>query len=216
MAQITTLFWDVGGVLLTNGWDKASRQKACDTFALDWEEFEGRHELVVPAFEKGQLGLDPYLERTVFYRPRAFSKQDFKEFMFAQSQPRPETLAVVEHLAQSKNYLLATLNNESLELNVYRISRFGLRSYFAVFFSSCFLGAKKPDEAIYRMALQLTQRAPEECVFIDDRELNVECARHFVGMHAIHYQGPDQLVRELADMGVEAGRAASHEAPKGA
>jgi len=216
MAQITTLFWDVGGVLLTNGWDKASRRKACDKFALDWEEFEGRHELVVSAFEKGQLGLDPYLERTVFYRPRAFSKQDFKEFMFAQSQPRPETLAIVEHLAQSKNYLLATLNNESLELNVYRISRFGLRSYFAVFFSSCFLGAKKPDEAIYRMALQLTQRAPEECVFIDDRELNVECARHFVGMHAIHYQGPDQLVRELADLGVEAGRAASHEASKGA
>jgi putative hydrolase of the HAD superfamily len=206
--KITTLFWDVGGVLLTNGWDKASRRKACEKFALDWEEFEGRHELVAAAFETGQLALDNYLKHTIFYRPRAFTQQDFQEFMFAQSEPRPETLAIVERLAQSGKYLLATLNNESLELNLYRIDRFGLRNHFEVFFSSCFLGAKKPDEAIYRLALQLTQRPPQECVFIDDRALNVECARHWVGMHAIHYQAPHQLMGELEGLGVEIPQAA--------
>ncbi len=145
-----------------------------------------------------------YLDRTVFYRPRTFSQQDFKDYLFSLSQPCAETLAVLERLAQSKKYLLATLNNESLDLNQYRIERFGLRKYFDVFFSSCFLGVKKPDEAIYRLALRMTQRSPEECLFIDDRELNLECARNGVGMRTLHFQGPAQLRRELRELGIEA------------
>ena len=209
MANITTLFWDVGGVLLTDGWDKTSRRKACEKFALDWQEFEDRHELVAAAFDRGQLTLEQYLDRTVFYRPRAFTREDFKGFMFGESRSQPETLAIVELLAQSRKYLLATLNNESLELNAYRISRFGLRKYFAVFFSSCYLGVKKPEEGIYRLALQITQRAPDECVFIDDRALNLECARNCVGMHTIQYQNPDQLQRDLESLGVQIRQAAS-------
>jgi putative hydrolase of the HAD superfamily len=202
MGKVTAMFWDVGGVLLSNGWDKPSRRRAIDKFGLDAEEFESRHELVVAAFETGQMGLEQYLDRTVFYRPRSFTQQDFKDFMFSLSRPCPETLAIVERLAQKKNCLLATLNNESLDLNLYRINRFGLRDYFEVFFSSCFLGAKKPDEAIYRLALQMTQRVPEESLFIDDRELNLECARH-CGMRTILYQDPAQLRRELQDLGIE-------------
>ena len=204
MAKISALFWDVGGVLLSNGWDKPSRRKAVEKFQLDGEEFEDRHELVVTAFETGQIGLQEYLERTVFYRPRTFSQQDFKDYLFSLSQPCAETLAVVERLAQSKKYLLATLNNESLDLNQYRIERFGLRKYFDVFFSSCFLGVKKPDEAIYRLALQISQHPPEECLFIDDRALNLECARNCVGMRTIHFRDPAQLQRELRELGVEA------------
>lgn len=203
MVKVTALFWDVGGVLLTNAWDKGSRHKACQKFSLDWEEFEERHELIVAAFEKGELSLKEYLDRTVFYRPRSFADQEFKDFMFAESQACPETLAIVERLAKSKQYLLATLNNESLELNVYRINRFGLRNYFAVFFSSCFLGAKKPEEAIYRLALQISQHAPEESVFIDDRALNLECARDCVGMRTIHFQDPPQLRHDLSGLGIE-------------
>ena len=78
MAEITTLFWDVGGVLLTNGWDRAARRRAAEQFHLDWEEFEDRHDLVVTDFEKGRLTLDEYLQRTVFYRSRSFSQDDFK------------------------------------------------------------------------------------------------------------------------------------------
>ncbi len=203
MAKISALFWDVGGVLLSNGWDKPSRRKAVEKFGLDWEEFEDMHELVVTAFETGQIALVEYLKRTVFYRPRSFTQEDFRDFLFSLSQPCLETLTILERLAESKKYMLATLNNESVDLNLYRIERFGLWKYFDVFFSSCFLGVKKPDEAIYRLALQITQLPPEECLFIDDRALNLECARNCVGMRTIHFENPPQLRRELKDLGFE-------------
>ena len=202
MAEITTLFWDVGGVLLTNGWDRAARRRAAEQFHLGWEEFEDRHELVVTDFEEGRLTLDEYLQRTVFCRSRAFSKDDFRVSIFTQSQPLPEVLALVEQLANSGKYLMATLNNESLELNLYRIEQFRLRDYFDAFFSSCFLGVKKPERRIYRLASQITQRALEECLFIDDRALNLECAQ-LLGMRTVHYQDPAQLRRELRQHGVD-------------
>ncbi len=202
MAEITTLFWDVGGVLLTNGWDRSARRRAAEQFHLDWEEFEDRHDLVVTDFEKGRLTLDEYLQRTVFYRARAFSQDDFTASIFTQSQPLPEVLALVERLANSGKYLMATLNNESLELNLYRIEQFRLRDYFDAFFSSCFLGVKKPERGIYRLASQITQRALEECLFIDDRTLNLECAQ-LLGMRTVHYQDPAQLRRQLRQHGVE-------------
>ncbi len=202
MKKISALFWDVGGVLLTNGWDRVARRKLVEKFNLDGEDFENRHELVNTPFETGRLDLDCYLDRTIFHHQRDFTPQAVKDFMLAQSQPLPETLAIVERLARAKKYLLATLNNESLELNQHRIDRFGLRNYFTVFLSSCFLGVRKPDEAIYKLALQITQRAPEECVFIDDRGLNVECARR-EGMHGIRFENPAQLRAELRKLGVE-------------
>jgi putative hydrolase of the HAD superfamily len=201
MARITAVFSDVGGVLGTNGWDRGSRQKAADEFGIDWLEFEDRHELVVTAFELGQLSLDEYLNRTVFYRPRSFSKGQFRDFIYAQSQPFPNTLSLYARLAASHQCLMAALNNESLELNLYRIEKFELRKLFSVFFSSCFLGLKKPDSAIYSLALRLSQRPPEECLFIDDRALNVECART-CGMQTIHCQDPAQLEAQLRAIGV--------------
>jgi len=201
--DIRGLFWDVGGVLLTNGWDRAARGRAVEAFGLDRDEFETRHAEVDAPFELGRLTLDEYLDRVVFYERRRFERQTFKEFMFGQSQAHPDTLAVVERLAASRRYLLAALNNESLELNEYRIARFGLRRYFSVFFSSCFLGVKKPEAAIYRIALQLAQLHPEETVFIDDRPLNLECAAH-CGMRTIHYQGSEGLAAGLRALGIDA------------
>lgn len=202
MVKITTIFSDVGGVLLTNGWDRDSRHKLVEVFNLDLAEFGDRHELVSTAFETGKLDLDHYLDRTVFYRPRTFTREQVKEFMFAQSQPYPESLALIGRLAQTKKYLMTTLNNESTELNKYRIEHFGLRNYFTAFFSSCYLGVKKPDEAIYVLALDLTQRPSEECVFIDDRALNLECAKRH-GMHTIQFKNPTQLESDLRSLGVE-------------
>jgi putative hydrolase of the HAD superfamily len=202
MSTITALFWDVGGVLLTNGWDGASRRKLVEKFHLDGEDFEARHDLVSSAFETGQLTLSDYWGRTIFYRPHDFTAQAVQDFMFAQSHPYPETLALVERLARTRKYLLATLNNESSELNRYRIEQFGLRNYFTLFLSSCFLGIRKPDPLIYRLALDITQRPSEECVFIDDRRLNVECARR-EGMHAIQFQNPIQLQAEFGNLGIE-------------
>ena len=202
MADISALFWDVGGVLLTNGWDRASRRRAAEEFDLGWDEFQERHDLVVTDFERGRISLDEYLRCTVFHRDRSFTAEAFKDFMFAQSKPHAATLAIVERFARDRKYMLATLNNESLELNLYRIEKFGLRDYFDLFLSSSFLGVMKPEEAMYRLALHVTQRDPANCVFIDDRELNVERAA-LVGIRAIHYQSPEQLRHDLQELGVE-------------
>lgn len=202
MPDITTIFSDVGGVLLSNGFDRDSRRKAAEQFHLDWEDFEGRHELVGMAFETGQLTFDHYLDRTIFYRPREFTQQQVRDFIFACSQPNPESLALFARLAKNCRYLLATLNNEPRELNQYRIERFGLRKHFTAFFSSCFLGVAKPHEAIYRVALEISQRAPEESVFIDDRPLNLECAAR-LGMRTILFQSAAQLERDLRAAGVK-------------
>lgn len=203
MGGIRAIFSDVGGVLGTNGWDHDQRAAALEEFDLDPEEFRSRHELVVTAFETGRLTLEDYLQRTVFYRPRSFTLEAFRNFMFSQSKPYPETLALMEGVARSGRYLLATLNNESLELNLHRIRAFNLPSIFKLFLSSCFVGVKKPDAAIYRLALQLTQQEPAECVFIDDRALNLECAGR-VGMQTIEFQTAGELELELRRLGIGA------------
>src|SRR5208282_2051928 len=129
MAKAKVLFWDNGGVILTNGWDRGSRRSAVEKFNLDWADFEDRHELMLNAFECGNASLDEYLRRTVFYRERSYTPEDFKRFMFEQSRPLPEPLALLGQLARTRRYILATLNNESLEINDYRIQTFHLRDY---------------------------------------------------------------------------------------
>ena len=202
MPDITTLFWDIGGVILTNGWDRASRKEAADAFQLDWEEFQDRHELSFPAFDAGQISLNEYLNRTLFYRPRSFTREEFTAFMFAQSKEYPDTRAVLDKLSASGKYFVGAINNEPLELNQYRIEAFHLRRNFQVFFSSCYVHSRKPEETIFRVALEVTQRAPENCLFIDDRPLNLESPRR-IGMSAIHHQNPEQLRCDLAKFGVE-------------
>ena len=201
MAEITTLFWDVGGVLATNGWDRDTRREAAARFGFDEAEFERRHEALVAALETGQLAMDAYLDRTVFCRSQSFGREELLGFIYAQSRPNPDSLALARDLAG--RYLTATINNESTELNSYRIEKFGLRDIFTAFFSSCFLRLRKPDPAIYRLALDVMQKIPEECCFIDDRPLNLDGARQ-LGMHVIQFQDPDQLRRELAELGVVA------------
>jgi len=201
VVEFTTLLWDVGGVVLTDGWNQAIRRNAAERFDLDAMVFQKRHEQVEVNFETGRLSLEQYLTHTVFYRLRPFTMNQFKDYMFAQSQPHAEVLAILSRLRQSGRYLLATLNNESLELNLSRIERFGLRRYFALFFSSCFLGVRKPDAGIYRLALRVMQRDPQACLFIDDREINLETARS-LGIRTIHYRSPAQLLDELQRGGV--------------
>ena len=202
MSEITTLFWDIGGVILTNGWDRAARRRAAEAFHLDWEEFQDRHDLSFPAFDSGLISLDEYLNRTLFYRPREFTREEFIAFMFAQSNEYPESRGVLDELARLEKYFIGSINNEPLELNEYRIKAFHLRRDFQVFFSSCYLHTRKPEEMIYRIALEVTQRPSAECVFIDDRPLNLENPRK-LGFKTIHYQDAGQLRAELKNYGVE-------------
>jgi putative hydrolase of the HAD superfamily len=202
LPEITTLFWDIGGVILTNGWDRGSRKEAAATFHLDWEEFQDRHDLSFPAFDSGQITLNEYLERTLFYRPRAFSREEFTAFMFAQSKEYPDTRAILDKVTKTQKYFVGAINNEPLELNQYRIEAFELRRNFLVFFSSCYVHSRKPEETIFRVALEVTQRPPEQCLFIDDRPLNLERPGK-LGMNTILYRGAEQLRLELGKYGVE-------------
>ncbi len=200
--MIRVLFFDVGGVLLSNGWDRRARAQAVVRFGLDGAEFAERHALVAAAFETGAMSLEEYLDRTVFHRSRDFTPAAFAAFMRSRSRPRPAVLRLVASLAGTGRHLLATLNNESRELNAYRIERFGLRDLFSVFCSSCYLGVRKPEERIYRMAVELVAADPGECLFVDDRLLNLECAER-LGMRTVHHRGAARLRAALTAAGVE-------------
>ncbi len=203
MPEAPTLFFDIGGVLLTNGWDTGSRRLAAETFGLDFAEFQTRHEMLKTAFETGRLGINHYLNKAVFHRDRDFSSQEFKEFMFSRSEPLGETLDFVRALANTGRYRLYTLNNESRELHEHRVRAFGLDRVFRGFLASCYLGQVKPDEDIYLNALGIAATTRETALFIDDRALNVEPALA-LGLQAHHFRGLDPLRETLRDRGVTA------------
>jgi putative hydrolase of the HAD superfamily len=202
LPEITTMFWDIGGVILSNGWDRAARKEAAKVFGMDWEEFQDRHDLCFPALDAGLITLHEYLDRAVFHPPRSFTREEFIAHMFAQSREFPESRAVLDEVTRMKRYFIASINNEPLELNSYRIEKFDLRRNFEVFFSSCYVRSRKPEEIIFRMALQISQRPPENCLFIDDRPLNLEVPRR-LGMNVIHYQDAERLRSELRKYRVE-------------
>jgi putative hydrolase of the HAD superfamily len=202
MPEIHAIFWDVGGVLLTNAWDHTERAAALEHFRLDEDEFRARHEMVVSSFERGKISLDEYLDRTVFYRKRSFTRDEFRDYMFSLSKPMTDVLAFARALANSGKYFMGTINNESRELNLHRIEKFGLREIFRLFVSSCFVGLRKPESGIYRLAIEITQINPEQCCFIDDRSLNLECAVK-LGMKTIQMQTLEQLQGDLGKFGVK-------------
>jgi putative hydrolase of the HAD superfamily len=201
LSVIRAIFWDVGGVLLSNAWDHTQRAAALEHFHLDEEEFHDRHEMVVSSFERGKITLDEYLDRTIFYRTRPFTPDAFRDYMYSLSQPFPDVLQFAQALTGSGKYFMGTINNESRELNDYRIEKYGLRKIFRLFVSSCFVGFRKPERDIYRLALETTQIPAEQCCFIDDRALNLECAVK-LGMRTIQMQEVQQLRGDLAKLGV--------------
>jgi putative hydrolase of the HAD superfamily len=198
----TLLLLDVGGVLLTNGWDGEARSRAVDHFGLDSVELEERHEAIAESFEIGTSSLDEYLDHVIFHQPRPFDRDAVRRFMERQSHPHADALSVLARLGRTPGLTLATLNNESLALNRYRIETFGLKALFTAFFSSCYVGVRKPDPAIFRLAVRVMQRDPSACLFVDDREENVEAARR-TGLPAARYRGAAWLQAELEDRGIE-------------
>jgi putative hydrolase of the HAD superfamily len=199
--QITTLFLDVGGVLLTNGWDNGTRQKAIEQFHLDAKEVDDRHHLAFDIYEEGKLTLDEYLEQIVFYEPRTFSSKEFKEFMYSQSQPYPDMINMVRTLKSKYSLKTFTVNNEGRELNAYRIKTFKLYEFIDAFVSSCFVHFRKPDEDIFKVALDISQTPPEQVMYIDDREMFTEVAAK-LGMHSIHHLDFNSTREKLAEVGL--------------
>ena len=192
---ITHVFFDIGGVLGSNGWDREQRALARKHFGLE-DEVEDRHQEVSSEFEVGRLDLAGYLECTVFFRERPFSRDQFADFMRAQSVPYADAIALARKLASRSDLALMTMNNESEALNLHRIRQFGLRGIFSAFLSSCWLGERKPTQRYFHRVLALTQVEPARSVFIDDRSQNLEPAQR-LGMDTILYHDAAQLEREL-------------------
>lgn len=197
MFPFDVILFDVGGVLLTNGWDRCERSEVLDRFHLDHAEFEARHLKPNDEWERDAITLREYLDATVFYEPREFSHDDFLQAMFAVSLPLPNgALGILAELAASGKYMLGTLNNEGRETNEFRFARFEIRKYIDVAFSSCYVGLRKPEPAMYRRALDVLGRPAERVLFIDDRQENVAGAEA-AGMKAICFDGAEGLRRDL-------------------
>jgi putative hydrolase of the HAD superfamily len=201
---IEALFLDIGGVLLTNGWDRNARRRACETFHLNFEEVDERHHLTFDIYEEGKLSLDDYLERTVFYEPRPFSREDFREFLFAGSQPFPEMIELIRRLKAVYKLKIAAVSNEGRELTVHRIEKYQLGGIVDFFIASCFVHFRKPDADIYCIAADIAQIRPEFGIYIDDRAMFVEVARS-LGFHGIHHTGLESTREHLAYYGLRAG-----------
>ncbi len=200
-SSIRALLLDIGGVLLTNGWDRTSRKQAAVTFGFDYAEMDERHHLTYDTYESGKISLDTYLDRIVFFEDRAFTRNQFKAYMFAQSQAYPDMIDYCKALKTVHHLKVGVVSNEGRELTEYRIQKFQLGSFVDFFVASSFVHLRKPDEDIYRRALDMVQVRPDHCAYVDDRRLFVEVAGK-LGMAAIHHKSLDSTRKALEDLGL--------------
>jgi putative hydrolase of the HAD superfamily len=198
---VTALFLDIGGVMLTNGWDRRSREAAAKHFGLDLAELSDRHRMTFDTYESGKLSLDEYLTRVVFYEDRSFTIGQFREFMFAQSVAYPEMIAMIRQLKAKYGLKIAVVNNEGRELNEHRIRQFKLNEFVDFFISSCFVHFRKPDADIWRVALDIAQVPLDQVVYIDDRPMFVQVAQG-LGLRGIAHKKYEQTRDALAAMGL--------------
>jgi len=193
---IKTLFLDIGGVLLTNGWGHESREKAVKHFKLDGDEINERHHLTFDTYEEGKLTLHEYLQRVVFYEKRKFSENDFTKFILKQSIDYPDVINFFKETKKKYNLKIIAVSNEGREINDYRVKKFKLTELFDAFVSSSYVHLRKPDIDIFHMAGDISQTPPKHSLYIDDRLMFVQIAKT-LGMHGIHYRGLDEFKTQL-------------------
>ena len=198
--KVETLFLDIGNVLLTNGWDRGSRKLAAAHFNFDMAEMDERHHLTFDTYELGKLSLDDYLKRAVFYTDRDFTKEEFKTFMYEQSQPYEEMISFFKSLKAKYHFNVVALNNEGRELNDFRIKKFRLDKLFDSFASSCYVKLRKPDIDIFHIALDIAHTTPSRSIYVDDRLLYIEVASA-IGIHTVHHQTLDNTKEKLKEFG---------------
>lgn len=200
--EITTLFLDIGGVLLTNGWDHHARKRAATNFKLELAEMEDRHHLTFDTYEEGKLTLEEYLGRVVFYQKRPFTRAQFRRFMFAQSKPYPEMIELVAQLKVRHGLKIAVVSNEGRELNAYRIRKFKLDRLVDSFISSCFVHLRKPDADIFRLALDIAQALPRQVVYIENTLMFVQIAEG-LGIRSVLHTDYKSTCAKLASFGLQ-------------
>ena len=201
-SQYKIFFSDIGGVLLSNGWGHESRMAAAEKYHINYEEMDMLHDFIFNVYEMGKITLDVYLDTVVFNVKRDFSREEFKEFMFASSTELPGTLPwLVDWKKRHEEVKVISINNEARELNQYRIQTFNLHDFFDAFVSSCEVGMRKPDPGIFLLALGIAQAKPEECLYFDDRPMLVEAARK-VGIHAYHHESLEGMKKIIGSLGL--------------
>jgi len=208
--EITTLFLDIGGVLLTDGWDHHARKRAATHFKLELVEMENRHHLTFESFEEGKLTLEEYLGRVVFYQKRPFTRPQFRRFMFAQSKPYPKMIELVAQLKVRHGLKIAAVSNEARELNAYRIQKFKLAGLVDSFISSSFVHVRKPDADIFRLALDIAQAPARQVVYIEDTPMFVQIAEG-LGIRSILHTDYRSTCAKLASLGLQNDEGVSHE-----
>jgi putative hydrolase of the HAD superfamily len=209
-APITALFVDIGGVLLTDGWDHHARKRAATNFKLELAEMEDRHHLTFDTYEEGKLTLEEYLDRVVFYQKRPFTRARFRRFMFAQSKPFPEMISLVAQIKARQGVKVAVVSNEGRELNAYRIRKFKLDGFVDSFISSCFVHVRKPDADIFRLALDIAQATARQVVYVDNTPMFVQIAEG-LGIRSILHTDYRSTCAKLASLGLQSGAGATHE-----
>jgi putative hydrolase of the HAD superfamily len=207
---ITCLFLDVGGVLLTDGWDHHARERAATNFKLDWAEMEVRHQLNFDIYEEGKLGLEEYLGRVVFYQKRPFTRAEFRQFMFAQSKPYPEMIDLVARLKVRHRLKIVVVSNEARELNAHRIRKFKLGEVVDAFISSCFVHLRKPDADMFRLALDITQTPAWQVIYIENTPMFVQIAES-LGIRGILHTDYRSTRAKLASVGLQNDEGVIHE-----
>ena len=200
-APITALFLDIGGVLLTDGWDHHARKRAARNFKLELAEMEDRHHLTFDTYEEGKLTLQEYLGRVVFHQKRPFTRAEFRRFMFAQSKPYPEMIELIRKLKAKYGLKIAVVSNEGRELNAYRIRKFKLDGFVDAFISSCFVHVRKPDADIYRLALDIAQVPARQVVYIENTPMFVQVAEG-LGIRSILHTDYRSTCAKLASLGL--------------
>lgn len=199
MSRITHLFIDIGEVLLTNGWDHNSRREAAIFFKLNWNDLEERHRLAFPGYEAGNFDLEEYLNLVIFFEKRSFSKAQFRRFMFAQSKAYPKMFELLAKLKAEYKLKVVAVSNEARELNAYRIEKFKLYDYIDFFISSCFVHIRKPDAAIYRLALELSQAKIDQVIYIENTPLFVRVAES-LGIRTILHKDYESTCAKLTKL----------------
>jgi putative hydrolase of the HAD superfamily len=201
-APITCLFVDIGGVLLTNGWDHQARRRAAKHFDLNWAEMQERHELNFEIHEADKITFQEYLDRVVFWQKRPFTRAEFRHFMFAQSKPFAEMIELVRNLKAIYKLKVFVVSNEAREVNAYRIRQFKLAKFVDAFISSCFVHLRKPDAEIFRLALDIAQVPASQIVYIENTPLFVQIAES-LGIRSVLHTDYKSTAAKLVAFGLQ-------------
>jgi putative hydrolase of the HAD superfamily len=210
-ASIRTLFVDIGGVLLSDGWDHRARKRAVKQFQLDPVEMETRHQMTFDTYEEGRLTEEQYLGHVVFFRRRPFTRAEFRKFMFAQSTPRPDMLALVRRLKTKYHLKIVAVSNEARVLNDYRIQRFKLDDIVDAYISSCYVHLRKPDADIFRLALDVAHTPAQQVAYVENTPLFVEIATG-LGIRSVLHTDYRSTCAKLASLGLRKGEEVVHAA----